>query len=81
MKKLYRDKENKMIGGVLSGMGNFIGIDPTLVRIVYVFLTLVTGFLPGIVLYILFLFIIPEKDGDNLRDTDEPEGPPFRPWK
>jgi phage shock protein PspC (stress-responsive transcriptional regulator) len=40
VKKLYRDKENGILGGVLAGFGHYIGIEPTWVRIVFVFLCL-----------------------------------------
>lgn len=40
VKKLYRDKENGILGGVLAGFGHYIGIETTWVRIVFVFLCL-----------------------------------------
>ncbi len=37
-KKLVRNKTNKMIGGVCSGVADYFGVDPTIVRIVWVLL-------------------------------------------
>lgn len=61
-RRLYRSKEDRMISGVLGGAADYLGgIDPTLLRLTYVFLTIVTGFIPGIAVYILGMIIIPEK--------------------
>jgi phage shock protein C len=36
-KKLYRSRENRMLGGVCGGLGEYFDIDPTLVRLLFVF--------------------------------------------
>lgn len=58
-KKLYRSVQNRMLGGVCGGIAEFFGIDPTIIRVIYVVLSLFTVAFPGIVLYILCLLIIP----------------------
>ena len=69
-RRLYRSKEDRMISGVLGGAANYLGgIDPTLLRLGYVFLTIVTGFLPGIAVYILGMIIIPEKPPQTVEPT------------
>lgn len=60
MKKLYRSKSNKMISGVCGGIGEYLGLDPTLIRIGYALLSMAYG--TGIFLYILFTVIIPEEN-------------------
>lgn len=60
MKKLYRSKSNRMISGVCGGLGEYIGVDPTLIRLAYVLLSIAYG--TGLLLYILFSVIIPEED-------------------
>lgn len=67
-KKLYRSTTNKKICGVCAGIGDFFGIDPTIVRVVYAILSLFTSGFPGIILYIVLAFIIPEDNG--MIDTD-----------
>ncbi len=57
-KKLTRDTKNKMLGGVCSGIGSYFGVDPTIVRVVWVLLALGAGF--GVVAYIICWLIIPE---------------------
>ncbi len=61
MKKLYRSKDNKIIAGVLGGIAEYLEIDPVVVRIVFVLLTCITGFFPGLVFYFIALFIVPNK--------------------
>ena len=57
-KKLYRDKENSFLGGVLSGLGHYFGVDPLWLRIIMVILFF--GFGTGLVLYIILWVLIPE---------------------
>ncbi len=61
MKKLRRSK-NKMIAGVCGGIGEYLGIDPTIVRVGYVILSLVSAAFPGILVYIILWIVIPEED-------------------
>jgi phage shock protein PspC (stress-responsive transcriptional regulator) len=56
-RRLYKIKDGAMIGGVCSGLAAFFGIDVSIVRILFAFLTIVWGF--GLLLYILMLFLIP----------------------
>lgn len=57
-KKLYRDKENSFLGGVMSGLGQYLGVDPLWLRIIMVILFF--GFGSGLVLYIILWILIPE---------------------
>lgn len=67
-KKLYRSTNNKMISGVCAGIADFIGIDPTIVRVIYALISLFTTGFPGIIIYIILAIIIPEDNG--MIDTD-----------
>lgn len=58
MKKLYRNPGNKVIAGVCSGLGEYLNIDPTVVRLIWALIGL-TG--AGIVAYLIAALIIPEK--------------------
>lgn len=60
MKKLYRNTESKMIGGICSGIADIFSIDPTVVRLIAIFACVVTGFFPLIITYGVGYFIIPE---------------------
>ena len=61
MKKLYRSKKNKVLAGVCGGFGDYMNLDPVLVRVIFVLLVLVTGFFPGLLAYIIAWLIIPEQ--------------------
>ena len=44
----------------MGGLGEFFGVDPTLLRLGYLILTVFTGFVPGIIGYLLAILIVPE---------------------
>jgi phage shock protein C len=50
-----------MIAGVLGGLGDYFGVDSTILRLVWVLLTVFTGFFPGIIIYIVASVIVPPK--------------------
>lgn len=55
---------DRRLGGVLGGIAEYLGSDPTLVRVLYVAL-LILGFLPfGILLYFVLWIVMPEPEGD-----------------
>ena len=58
-KKLLRSRKNRVIAGVCGGIGEYLGIDPTVVRLLWVVFTLMAGV--GILAYIIAWIIIPEK--------------------
>ncbi len=60
MKKLTRSN-NKMVAGVLAGIAEYFAIDPTVVRLIFVFLAVFTACFPAILVYIIFWIIMPEK--------------------
>ncbi len=57
-KKLYRDIDNKYIGGVCSGLEHYLGFDALWIRLIFIFLALATGF--GFIGYILLWILVPE---------------------
>jgi len=59
MKKLYRSDKNKKWKGILGGIGEYFDIDPVLLRVIFVFFVLITGLIPGVLAYIIAIFIIP----------------------
>lgn len=66
MKKLYKST-HKIVGGVLGGFAEYLKVDPTVVRLAYVGLSLITGIIPGILFYIFAVFIVPEKENLPLK--------------
>ena len=58
-KRLQRSRTDRKIAGVVGGLASYTGLDPSVLRIVYFILTLLTGFVPGIFLYLVMTFIVP----------------------
>jgi phage shock protein C len=56
-KRLYRSRHDRMIGGLCGGLGEYFGIDPTVVRLLFVLAALVGGH--GILAYLILLVIVP----------------------
>jgi len=68
-RRLYRCRENRMVAGVASGVAEFFGLDPTLVRILWFLSIFVGGF--GILAYIGLAIIVPlEPAGQGQGATD-----------
>jgi phage shock protein C len=57
-KKLTKSK-NASISGVLGGLGEMLDIDPVILRVLYILITAFTGFVPGIIAYIIMMVIVP----------------------
>jgi phage shock protein PspC (stress-responsive transcriptional regulator) len=58
VKKLYRSRNNKMVGGVCAGLAQYFELDPTLVRLGMAVLMVLGG---GILIYIIAWLIVPEE--------------------
>ncbi len=58
-KRLYKSRTNRVICGVCGGIGEYLNIDPTLIRLI--FLLLVFGAGSGILAYIIAALVIPEE--------------------
>ena len=62
MKRLLRSRENKMLAGILGGIGEYFSIDPTIIRLSYIVLMFLTAIFPLVLLYFVMYFIIPEQE-------------------
>lgn len=60
MKKLYLSQTDKKLCGVCGGIAEYFGIDSTLVRLVWIVLSLFSAGFPGLIAYILACLIIPK---------------------
>jgi phage shock protein PspC (stress-responsive transcriptional regulator) len=58
--RLYRSRDDRMLGGVAGGLADYLGVDPSLVRIGWVLLFLAGGI--GLLLYIVMWIVVPEED-------------------
>jgi phage shock protein C len=61
MKRLYRSKKERMLGGVCAGLGEHLNVDPTVIRLFWAVITLLSiG--TGLIVYLIAWIIIPEED-------------------
>jgi phage shock protein C len=65
--RLYRSGTDRVFSGLCGGMGDYFGIDPTLVRLAWVVLAIVTAVIPLLFVYIVMAIVVPE---------EPPEGSP-----
>jgi len=63
MRRLYRSGNDKILGGVCGGLGEYFGIDPTLIRLAWIIFSLVYG--SGVLAYIIAWIIIPRNPNHN----------------
>lgn len=59
-KRLYLSKDKK-IAGVCGGIGEYFDLDPSLVRLGWIVMTIMTGVIPGIVAYVVAAMVIPNE--------------------
>lgn len=69
-KKLTRSN-NKLLAGVLAGIAEYFELDPTLVRVCYAALSVLSAGFPGILLYIILALIMPVKGPEDPKDKFE----------
>lgn len=62
-KKLYKSKTDKKLCGVCGGLAKYFGIDPTIVRLGAVILSLCTAIVTGLIAYVICALVIPDDPG------------------
>ena len=62
MKRLKRSNKQKIIAGVCGGMAEYFNVDPTMVRLIYVTVSILSVAFPGILVYIILWIVIPQSD-------------------
>ena len=58
-RRLTRSSRHKMIAGVCGGLAEYFVLDPTVVRVAYVFLSIISVAFPGILAYIILMVVMP----------------------
>ena len=64
MKRLYRSKNDRILGGVCAGLGQHLDLDPNVIRLIWAAVT-VLSFGVGVIVYILAWILIPEPGSEN----------------
>jgi len=60
MKRLYRSLTDRKLGGVCAGVGEYLDVDPTVVRLLVVIVAIATALVPVFLGYVIAWIIIPE---------------------
>lgn len=59
VKRLYRSASNRVLAGVFGGLGDYFNVDSTLLRLAWVIITVFSGFVLGLLAYLIAIIIIP----------------------
>lgn len=59
---LQRSRENRVIAGVCGGIAEWLGWSPTVVRLLYVLVSVLSAAFPGIIVYIVLWVLMPERE-------------------
>lgn len=60
---IRRSTSDRMLAGLCGGLGRSMGVDPTLLRVVYAVLTFFTGIVPGVIIYAIAALVVPTDEG------------------
>lgn len=60
-KKVYREDETAIVAGVVAGLAKYFSQDPVLFRVMAIFLLLISGVFPGLLLYVIAWLFIPKR--------------------
>jgi phage shock protein C len=60
--RLRRSREHRLIGGVIGGLADYFDRDPTLLRVLYVLLSILSAAFPGLFVYLILWILIPQAE-------------------
>ena len=69
-KRLYKSDADKVWSGVIGGIGEYFDVDPVLLRVGWIIIAMFTGFVPGLIAYVIAAVIVPKKPGAH-KHSDE----------
>jgi phage shock protein PspC (stress-responsive transcriptional regulator) len=61
IKRIYKSEKDKKVAGILGGLGDYFNVDPTLLRLGFLFLVFITGIIPGVIAYFVAALIVPKE--------------------
>ncbi len=81
--RLYRSRDERMVAGVCGGLADRFDLDPSIVRVGWTLLTLLTGIFPFLIIYIVMMIVVPEEPPgvlDSLGVAPQPGTPGAAAW-
>ncbi len=73
MRKLYKSDKDRILAGVIGGVGEYTDIDPTVLRLVFIVLAIMTGIVPAIIGYIVAVLVIPKNPHNHTKEAEYTE--------
>lgn len=64
-RRLYRSATDRYVAGVLGGFGHYFHVNSSVLRVIYVILTAISGIFPGVLIYLMMALIIPPDPHDR----------------
>lgn len=61
VKRLYRSKKERLLAGICGGLGEYLHIDPTVIRLIFVVLLFITALMPMFVIYLILWLLVPQQ--------------------
>lgn len=71
IKKLYRSNTDKVFAGICGGLAEYFSVDSVILRLAWLLVVVFSGIFPGVIVYIIAIFIIPLKPVTNLPPTNQ----------
>jgi phage shock protein C len=68
---LRRSRTNRMVAGVVAGLADYLGMEVSVARILFVIVSICSAAFPGILVYIICWVLIPQENGDNRNGRGE----------
>jgi phage shock protein C len=68
MKKFQFSKTNKKLAGLCGGLGEYLNIDPSVIRVGWIVITVLTGIVPGIIAYVVAILVV-QGESDATRSS------------
>ena len=65
--KLHRSRQNRMIAGVMGGVAEYLGWNPTFTRLLFVIISTASAAVPGILIYVVMWVVMPNATQDSYR--------------
>ena len=69
MKHLYRSNKNKVVAGVIGGLGEYFEVDPVLMRLIWLLILFSTGIVPGLIVYLIAILVVPKHPMHEVRHS------------
>jgi phage shock protein C len=72
-KKLYRSASDKIFSGVCGGLAEYLAVDATVLRLIWALVVVFSGFVPGVLVYLIAIFIMPERPSATVAEAPGPD--------